>query len=362
MTLLTCPHCSQETALGRFCEACGEDLPAELVGAAEARDTGADAGGEGAQPVLHEDCGGHFVDGWCDTCGSKQPDARDHLEELLDAALAAVSDRGHRHHRNEDAFTVARSEDGVAYGVVCDGVSSTVSPEVASTHAAAAALDVLLAGGDLIAAHRAADDAARAVPYTPHPELDAPSATFSAFVLRPDGHLTVGTLGDCRAYLVHPDGTGESLSVDDSWAQAQVEAGTMSAEEARAHPNASVITRWLGRDSIDAWEPRLVEAAVGEEDLVVLCSDGVWNYAPEPNDIASVIKGTSDAGEAALALVDHALAGGGHDNATAVVARPSADAPTAPHEPAGTTIPEPSGAAPDAHTDQPTDPSEEPDA
>ncbi|WP_455567406.1 zinc-ribbon domain-containing protein, partial [Streptomyces anandii] len=74
-------------------------------------------------------------DGYCENCGHAQPRERDHMEQE-DGPVAAVSDRGLRHHRNEDAFAVGRAAlpDGspAVVAVVCDGVSSATRPDEAS--------------------------------------------------------------------------------------------------------------------------------------------------------------------------------------------------------------------------------------
>src|ERR1700733_888462 len=95
------------------------------------------------------------------------PSSRDHTEGDLGPA-AGVSDRGLRHHRNEDAMALAaeQSPSGpMVVGVVCDGVSSSARPDEASLAAVQAALPVLVAavkaGDDLGAASAAAVTAAR---------------------------------------------------------------------------------------------------------------------------------------------------------------------------------------------------------
>jgi serine/threonine protein phosphatase PrpC len=52
--------------------------------------------------------------------------------------------------------------------------------------------------------------------------------------------------------------------------------------------------------------------------VLVMCTDGLWNYLPEADDIAGFCIG-KDADVAARALVDYALAAGGHDNITVAV-------------------------------------------
>src|SRR2546429_7509589 len=77
------------------------------------------------------------------------PSARDHAEVDLGPA-AGVSDRGLRHHRNEDAMALAAEQapDGPAVvAVVCDGVSSSARPDGASPGAAPAPVPGLGAAG-----------------------------------------------------------------------------------------------------------------------------------------------------------------------------------------------------------------------
>ncbi len=86
-------------------------------------------------------------DGYCENCGHAQPRERDHMEQELDT-VAAVSDRGLRHHRNEDSFAVSSTAlpDGShVVAIVCDGVSSASRPDEASAAAATAANEALLA-------------------------------------------------------------------------------------------------------------------------------------------------------------------------------------------------------------------------
>ena len=55
--------------------------------------------------------------------------------------------------------------------------------------------------------------------------------------------------------------------------------------------------------------------------LVLACSDGLWNYVPDPADMAELAAGVSGGLLAtASALTTVALEGGGHDNITAVLA------------------------------------------
>ena len=79
-------------------------------------------------------------DEFCEACGTAigtHDEPRHHLEVDL-ATVAAVTDRGLVHRRNDDAFHVEVVADGVVV-VVCDGVFASTAPDVAAQVAATAA-------------------------------------------------------------------------------------------------------------------------------------------------------------------------------------------------------------------------------
>src|SRR5919204_34850 len=92
--LSACPSCEEPLESGdRFCGACGYDLSA----VPPRPDDHPTVALNGAVRV--------DSDGYCENCGHAQPRERDHMEQEC-GPLAAVSDRGLRHHRNEDAFGI----------------------------------------------------------------------------------------------------------------------------------------------------------------------------------------------------------------------------------------------------------------
>ncbi|HET7488141.1 MAG TPA: protein phosphatase 2C domain-containing protein [Acidimicrobiales bacterium] len=311
-TTLRCPSCGAAAVPGdRFCEACGADLPDPEAAVEQQQGPACPSCGAEAAAV---------ADGYCGVCGMRQPATADHVE-AGGAGAGAVSDRGKRHHRNEDAFALHVDEGGGrVLAVVCDGVSTTVDPDEASRAAADAALAALLDGGDLTAAHAAAQQAVLAVSTEePPPELGWPSSTFLAAVVR-DPAVELATLGDCRTFWLPASGTPSTLTEDDSWAAEQIAAGEMSPEEAYADPRAHTITRWLGRDADPAWSPRLASFRAEGPGRLVLCSDGLWNDAPSAEAVAAAgDPADGDALALARRLTDFANRSGGHDNITVVV-------------------------------------------
>ncbi len=373
-----CPVCGAPIEIGdSFCEACGAPLTAgaagspaggtgagAVVGAAApgaagasgAAGAGGGAGASGGAPVAGPGsptgssptapagpvgrtnpcvgCGAPpgdiGTDGYCTICGRLQPGPREHLEVDL-AWAAGVTDRGLHHPHNEDAFHLElagpEADRGIV-AVVCDGVSSSVHAEEAAESASAAAATVLAAvvagpGSLADATVHAADAATRAVaalPWTAAGSLASPSCTLVSAACRA-GDVAVGWVGDSRAYWIGVDGGMRQLTVDDSWAEAEIESGRMTEVEADADPRSHAITRWVGADApdIDAQVATMVAEPGGR---LLLCSDGLWNYAPTVSDMTELLARQPDGAtpiELARCLTEFARNAGGHDNITVVV-------------------------------------------
>lgn len=339
----------------RFCEECGAPLPAPPApeppavdpeprggtAPADLDDVGPVAPDEVAAPPGAAgdgcaECGALVEDGYCTSCGAKAAVPRDHVVEQPSAWVAAVSDRGVRRRRNEDAAAVAARQEPRDFAalVVCDGVASARNSDVASLAAARAARDALTAvpgpspATVLTAAERlrsAGETAQRAVIEATPPDAGEgpPSCTFVAVLLE-GGVITAGVVGDSRAYWFPDAGPAWVLTTDDSLAAELLAAGRPR-EEAEAGPFAHTITRWLGVDSPDH-TPRLTTLDVAGPGWLLACSDGLWNYASAPEDLADVVRrAAAGAGGEVLAtasaLVDWANARGGHDNITVALAR-----------------------------------------
>jgi serine/threonine protein phosphatase PrpC len=252
---------------------------------------------------------------------------QDHAE--LDAGLlAGVTDRGLRHHRNEDAFALrtVHGPDGlIPVAVVSDGVSSAPRPDEASLAAVRAAIGVLAAaaeaGDDPVAASTAAARAASdALAGLAGPE-GAPAATYVSAMVGQDA-VTICWLGDSRAYWLAEDPDASArITRDDSLAEELVASGVATQEDAMASPQAHVITRWLGADLPDA-EPHVSQFQPPGPGLLLICSDGLWNYRPEAGDLASLVPFPdvfTDPLAVAAKLVKFAVDSGGMDNITVVL-------------------------------------------
>jgi len=318
-----CPSCGSPVGPeDNFCEACRAELrPAIMSGTA--------AAGSGATCPF---CPGAAVtpEGYCETCGRKLPSGDDHAEIDL-GLVAGVTDRGLRHRRNEDAMalaTVPMADGPAVIAVVCDGVSSTNRADEASKAAAQEAMAVLLGAvrteTDVGAAARGAFESARMAVAALADGAGlgkAPSATFAACVVT-GLDVTVCWLGDSRVYWLDAADVASSrrLTSDDSVAQELVARGLMSEDAALASPAGHVVTAWIGADMSDA-EPHVTTFEPDGAGVVLLCSDGLWNYCQDAVDLASLAlpAALTDPLGAAAGLVRFANEAGGADNITAVV-------------------------------------------
>ncbi|RFS85722.1 serine/threonine protein phosphatase [Actinomadura spongiicola] len=396
---LACPACGEIVFAGEvFCEECGHRLAGAQPPEPPAEPAPVEVPPAGPAGRSCPGCGGTVidVDGYCGSCGLRQPAERDHVEMTVTArrggtngtrpvVAAGASDRGRRYSRNEDALAIVAHTAGVA-AVVSDGVGSSQRPDEASRAAAETGAAELVArldaGEDPEDATRlAALKAAAAVAALGTSPGDAPSCTYVSAVTR-GAAVTVGWVGDSRAYWLSADGAVESaeeiedvelaevstgdmaelgpsrrLTDDDSWAAFMVAEGSLTEAEAEAHPNAHVITAWLGADAGEV-RPHVASFRPAGPGTLLVCSDGLWNYFPEARDLAALLTpgldvpaDRSDASAAAdpaadplgaaRTLVRHALDAGGRDNITVAV------------------IPLPSPAAPQSSIPQSTSPSTE---
>jgi serine/threonine protein phosphatase PrpC len=316
-----CPLC--EAALperDRFCEVCGTALPQP-----ERTEPVCPRCGAGPAEIDHE--------GFCCACGFRREErGRDHVESVISPAFAGISDRGLRHHRNEDylalkIFPAAAEAEPTSVLIVCDGVSSVHDPDVASAAAAertSVAFEEFLNDGRLIdgEAMQAAIDAAQAsvadIPYSAGAANNRAATTIVAAAVHA-GCITIGWRGDSRAYWIGPD-EATPLTVDHSWYNGVMQSGEMSEAEALQSPDAHAITNWLGADAPTDVPPAILQFEIPGPGKLLLCSDGLWNYAPRAEALHELVQSFSgDAIDCCRGLVDFARSKGGNDNITVAV-------------------------------------------
>lgn len=223
----------------------------------------------------------------------------------------ARSDVGCVRNHNEDSYLVAPP-----LFCVCDGMGGHAAGEVASAIAvetiasmAPKSVDAAQLGAAIEAANTAIIESALNGVGRPGMGCTATAAYIEGTT------IAVAHVGDSRAYLLH-EGTLIRITRDHSYVEELVDAGEITADEARVHPNRSVITRALGSDPSMYADHFTLN--IEEGDRLILCSDGLSSMISD-GEIERIATKSSSAQICTDNLVDAALAAGGSDNVTVLV-------------------------------------------
>jgi serine/threonine protein phosphatase PrpC len=127
--------------------------------------------------------------------------------------------------------------------------------------------------------------------------------------------LALAHIGDSRAYLLH-DAHLERLTHDHSWVQSLVDDGKISDHEAAVHPHRSLLLKVLNGQAAN--DPDLTMVKVEAGDRLLLCSDGLCGLVDDPMIEQAML--IPDLDDALHRLVSEALAEGGLDNITVILA------------------------------------------
>ena len=227
-------------------------------------------------------------------------------------SFGSRTDIGCLRDHNEDSlvvtpplFAVADGMGGHAAGEVASEIAVRVLSELAPEHPDGEAL-----GRAIEEANRAVIQAARE-----GRGRQGMGTTMTAAMLEGE-RLVIAQVGDSRAYLLH-QGKLQQLTRDHSLMADMIEAGQLTPEEARTHPQRSVITRALGSDA--HLHPDIYEINVETGDRLLICSDGLSGMIFD-DQIENTLRRVQDPQRCASQLVNEAIANGGHDNVTVIVA------------------------------------------
>lgn len=273
------------------------------------------------------------------------------ISEQVEVEFGSATHAGLVRPNNEDCFLVARIErtlealatnlppgeiptrfGELTYGmVVADGLGGSSAGEVASRLAVSTFVNLVLHTPDWIM--RGGDDEAARVmdriaeryrkigaALTERSEGDAAlagMATTMTLAVTNGADLFLGHVGDSRAYLLRGDQLAK-LTRDHTYAQDLADAGQIAQDQVATHRGRHMLTRALGPggSEVDVDVGRL---SLRNGDQLLLCTDGLTGMVDEDTIRGLLASGTAAA--AAQALVDAALANGGKDNVTVVIAR-----------------------------------------
>jgi PPM family protein phosphatase len=255
-------------------------------------------------------------------------------------AVCGATDVGVRRAENQDAFVIAdlRSGDlsnpcsrteiplsgrGILL-LVCDGMGGAAAGDLAA-HIAAEAIKEQLVGAGPAAAKSPDESLKSAVAGANgavfaeakvHPGARGMGTTCTAAFVLPT-RVFVAQVGDSRAYLLR-DGRLQLLTRDQTMADELVESGVLRPDQVESFPYRHVLTQAVGTRS--TIKPIISEAPLCRGDRLLLCSDGLHGPVPD-EEIARILSAAdADIDRVTRKLIEAALAAGGPDNVTVVVA------------------------------------------
>ncbi len=240
-------------------------------------------------------------------------------------------------------------------GVVADGVGGQTAGELASTMAVQAVkeyFDRLPRLTDIPAHLAEAILSANAAVYNyaqQNPDVQGMGTTMVVAAIL-GSRLFTAYVGDSRIYRYRP-GQLQQLSVDHTWAQEAIEAGLLTREQAKRHPNRNVIKRYLGGILEIEVDHRLMlkpdqnreqaEANQGvrlqKGDTILLCSDGLTDMIDDQSVLATLQRHPG-LQTAVAELIDKANQAGGKDNITVVLMQMPGGVPAVPGPPVPETV------------------------
>lgn len=261
----------------------------------------------------------------------ERPQAADYDMQQLVAAVGQSAGRQRQH--NEDSVlaitaTLTGIQENVPFGlyIVADGMGGHEYGEVASSGTVRMVADQILQSfhpflfavptqqpnhspheimqGAIAEAHRKV-------------QRDAPgSGTTVTAALVLGREVTIGHVGDSRAYGVDRAGNLQQLTQDHSLVRRLEELGHLNQEEAANYPHRNVLIRAVGQG--ETIEADIFTVPFPDGGTLMLCTDGLWGVLPE-HAMRRALAETANLQRACNDLVKETNAAGGPDNISVIL-------------------------------------------
>ena len=251
----------------------------------------------------------------------------------LELTLGATQSVGQRYDHNEDSIFVMNSllstdNNFLPFGlfIVCDGMGGHEKGEEASSLAVSVMSEHILRSLYLPMANPSGfgqpepiqeviESGLKLINRQLVAKVPEGGTTMTALVLM-GNYLSLGHVGDSRAYLLSPEGIMEQLSHDQTLVQRLIDLGQLTEEEGKHYPRRNVVYSALGQS--ETLETQIITRKAPEDGYLFLCSDGVTTCLDD-DTIRSIILGSDDPQSASDKLVAVANEAGGPDNISALV-------------------------------------------
>ncbi|MDU5142263.1 MAG: Stp1/IreP family PP2C-type Ser/Thr phosphatase [Paenibacillus dendritiformis] len=236
------------------------------------------------------------------------------------------SDVGRVRAVNEDRAYVSELANGYDLAVVADGMGGHQAGDIASRLAVETVVSELAALPRQLEQQQLAGALEDAILRANHTIFHIASqdekyhhmGTTIVAVLFPSGQTSgyIGHIGDSRAYRIGRRGIVQ-LTEDHTLVNELVKSGQIGPEEAERHPRRNVLVRALGTD--EQVKVDIIPVEYGEDDTLLLCSDGLTSMVDEDHIWSTVIDPSLPLSARADRLLSQALEAGGDDNVTVVL-------------------------------------------
>lgn len=239
--------------------------------------------------------------------------------------VCGLTDNGLSRENNQDSLFVSDIFDLPLY-IVADGMGGHNAGEIASGIAVETIKDVFLNNKESLELKEniiktikdSISEANKRIFFKAlgSPECSGMGTTLTMCYIY-DKEIYIGHIGDSRAYFIK-DSNIEQVTEDDSLVNELIKNGSITAEEAKTHPQRNVITKALGT-SIDI-EVDIYTMGYEEGDILIICSDGLSNMVKEKN-VLNIIESEDNVNLACQGLIDLAKKNGGSDNITLIIVK-----------------------------------------
>ncbi len=237
--------------------------------------------------------------------------------------ISAGTDVGMVRSNNQDSYAIGELPGG-AWAVVCDGMGGhaggNVASEIAVEKISTCIKNNFRQGMSVASIRNVLESAIVTANADIYDKAQNDSklggmGTTAVVSVCLDNKCVVAHVGDSRCYHVTGN-TITQITKDHSLVQEMIDAGLITSEEAENHPRKNIITRALG-GSFDDVEVDFNDLVLAEDDMLVLCTDGLTNHVSDSTILESI--SGDDIHNFADRLISIANQNGGKDNITAVI-------------------------------------------
>ncbi|GAB6137430.1 Stp1/IreP family PP2C-type Ser/Thr phosphatase [Halanaerobaculum tunisiense] len=230
---------------------------------------------------------------------------------------AVRSDQGQVREENQDDCLVDINQNGLDILVVADGMGGHNGGAKASSLAVQTVTNYEFTGLNLVEEVEECIKLANSeiLQQAQQNSIYQGMGTTLTLAVVKDKQVTIGHIGDSRAYLYQQDQLRQ-LTDDHSYAGKLLRQGVINAQEAAKHPKRNLLTRALGiREEIEVDSMTL---ELTNQELLFFCSDGVTEMLSEA-ELTKIIEQQMKIEDKVDQIIKQANQAGGHDNITALL-------------------------------------------